>query len=382
MNGWFWNRPDVGLGQYLKWLVWGLLQSKEMVSITLIAPQPLEPGPEDVFGRLSPEINANNLTVLIKPAPFSNQSSHLSRLWFEQVAFPRACRALQPDIVHVPYYGAPLRPVKPQIITAHDLIPLLLPEYRQEPVLRLYGRLIASTLPKADRLISPSQTTKADLEKHLKIKPGSIHVIYEAPAPIYCQKPVHNKNRPKEELLLYVGGYEKRKNVKALVRAFHRAKPHLPAGTSLVLAGRLPDMDSAVYQDPRPLIGELGLEKDVCLPGWIPECDLPRLYRSAKLFVYPSRYEGFGLPVLEAMASGTAVLTTNAASLPEISGTAAALVSPDDIQAMSNQIIYLCTNETANQRLVQSGLNHVEQFDWRKTAAHTILAYQDIISSR
>jgi glycosyltransferase involved in cell wall biosynthesis len=397
MNGWFWNRPNVGLGQYTKWLIWGLLQTPEQPAITLVTPQPLSPSPRQAYQSLTPTPDLSRLDVLVRPTPFPNQHAPLSRLWFEQITFPNACRALNPDLIHIPYYGAPYRPVKPQIITTHDLIPLLLPEYRQEPILRLYGRLIAVTLPKANRLITPSQAAKSDLVAHLNLNPDYIHVIHQAPAPTFqCLAPTPYNRSPKtptpttlesrclalqshKPYVLYLGGYERRKNVETLLRAFHRARPHLPQSTTLILAGKLPQKDTAVYQDPRPLIQSLGLEKDVYLPGWIPEADLPALYQSADLFVYPSRYEGFGFPVLEAMACGTAVLTTNVTALPEIAGTAAAFVTPDDVDGMAEQIVSLITNRQKNQQLAACGLEHVQQYSWQKTANKTIQAYKDII---
>ena len=383
INGWFWNRPDVGLGQYIRWLVWGLLQSEAQLAITLVAPQSL-------FGRPA----ADNLNLLVKPTPFLDQTSPLARLWFEQVTFPNICRELGPDVVHVPYYGAPFRSVKPLVVTVHDLIPLILPEYGREPLLRLYGRLLAAVLPQADLIIAPSQASGRDIHRHLQIPCRQIRVIYEAPAPIFerCQAPafceclkclapdrLQKKYNLPPRYILYVGGYEKRKNVETLINAFHQARPHLPPGTGLVLAGKLPQKPTAFQSDPRPLIGRLQLEEHIMTPGWIPAADLPELYRTADLFVYPSRYEGFGLPVLEAMACGTAVLTTTAASLPEIAGSAAALVAPDDIDGMAERIVHLCTDREANRCLVQQGLNHVKQFSWKKTAEETIRAYQDTL---
>lgn len=377
INGWFWNRPDVGVGQYIKWLVWGLLHSQAGPAITLAAPQPFRPEPQSLFGRPA----ADNLTLLVKPTPFPDQRSPLARLWFEQVTFPHLCRELTPDIVHVPYYGAPFRSIKPLVVTAHDLIPLILPEYHREPLLRLYSRLLAAVLPQADLLITPSQASSSDLHHHLQIPCRKIRVIYEAPAPIFgsCQTSPAGRLQEKYNLppryILYVGGYEKRKNVETLLNAFHQARLYLSPDTGLVLAGKLPEKPAAFQSDPRPLIRRLQLDNYVFTPGWIAEADLPELYRTADLFVYPSRYEGFGLPVLEAMACGTAVLTTTAASLPEIAGSAAALVAPDDVGSMAEQIIHLCTDREANGCLVQRGLNRVKQFDWEKTAEETIRAY-------
>jgi glycosyltransferase involved in cell wall biosynthesis len=180
--------------------------------------------------------------------------------------------------------------------------------------------------------------------------------------------------------ILYLGGFDKRKNVNALIQAFHKARPHLPPDASLVLAGIVPDKQTAVLSDPHLLIEQLQLADHVHCPGWIAAEDVPALYRAAAVFVYPSRYEGFGLPVLEAMACGTAVITANAASLPEIAGEAAVLVDPDDVASLAKAIINLCTDQEANGRLTQLGLKQVKQFSWHKTAAQTLTAYQELLN--
>jgi glycosyltransferase involved in cell wall biosynthesis len=145
------------------------------------------------------------------------------------------------------------------------------------------------------------------------------------------------------------------------------------------LAGKLPDKESPLFPDPLPIAEELGLTEFIVTPGWIAEEDIPLLYSAATVFVYPSRYEGFGLPVLEAMACGTPVVTTNAASIPELAGPAAFQIDPDDTKHMAAPIIRLCTEEESRDDLIERGFNQVEKFSWEKTAAQTLQAYQDAI---
>jgi glycosyltransferase involved in cell wall biosynthesis len=147
----------------------------------------------------------------------------------------------------------------------------------------------------------------------------------------------------------------------------------------LVLAGRLPESDTAFFPDPLRMARELGIEEFVITPGWIAEEDKPLLYAAATVFVYPSRYEGFGLPVLEAMACGVPVVTTNAASIPELAGPAAFQLDPSDTKHMAAPIIRLCTEEDSRDMMIERGFAQVEKFSWAKTAAETLQAYREAV---
>jgi glycosyltransferase involved in cell wall biosynthesis len=126
----------------------------------------------------------------------------------------------------------------------------------------------------------------------------------------------------------------------------------------------------------------LGIEKYIVTPGWIAEEDKPLLYAAATVFVYPSRYEGFGLPVLEAMACGTPVVTSNAASIPELAGPAAFQLDPGDTKHIAAPILRLCTEEAARDDMLERGFKQVEKFSWAKTAAETLQAYRDVLAMK
>ncbi len=376
LNAWFWDQPSVGSGQYLKYLVPALLQADDNLRLILISPKPFPPA-DAAHPRLALET---------APTPFGNQAGNLAKVWFEQITFPRAARRLGADVAHVPYFGSPLSAGLPTVVTVHDLIPMVLPEYRGNWRVRLYTSLVAAAAAQASIILADSEASRQDILRKLQVPPEQVRVVYLAPAPHF--QPAQNwqqivgikkKYNLPDEFVLYLGGYDVRKNVSALLHAYTWVSGTLHNDFPLVLAGKLPAEDTPFFPDPLRIARELGIEQYVITPGWIAEEDIPLLYAAATVFVYPSRYEGFGLPVLEAMACGTPVVTTNAASIPELAGAAAFQLDPSDTKHMAAPIIRLCTEEAAVDDLVERGFAQVEKFSWEKTAADTLLAYQEAL---
>ncbi len=377
INAWFWDNPSVGSGQYLKYLLPALLQADDNLEITLISPKPfnLTPNPQP------------RLKFHTAKTPLANQASNLAKVWFEQITFPRACRKLGMDVAHVPYFGSPLAPTAPTVVTIHDLIPLVLPEYRGGGLVRLYTSLVTAAAPQAKIILADSEASKRDILRKLGLPAERVRVVYLAPAPNFqpaetWQQLVEIKqkyNLP-ENFVLYLGGYDVRKNVSALLHAYTWVSATLGDQYPLVLAGRLPQTDTPFFPDPLRIARELGLEDYIITPGWIAEEDRPLLYAAATVFVFPSRYEGFGLPVLEAMACGVPVVTTNAASIPELAGPAAFQLEPNDTKHMAAPIIRLCTEEESRDAMIERGFAQVEKFSWVKTAAETLQAYREVLA--
>jgi glycosyltransferase involved in cell wall biosynthesis len=380
INAWFWDKPSVGSGQYLKYLLPALLEADPELELNLISPKPFGPIP-DSLGQYA----ADKLKFHVTP-PVSQSASNIAKVWFEQITFPRACKKLGVDVAHVPYFGSPLSPTRPTVVTIHDLIPMVLPEYRGNFLVRLYTALVAAAAPQARLILADSQASKTDITRKLGVTKEQVRVIYLAPAPHFqpaetWQQIVEIKekyNLP-EHFVLYLGGYDVRKNVKALLYAYTWVSATLADQYPLVLGGKLPAIDTPFFPDPLRTARELGIDEFVATPGWIDEEDLPLVYAAADVFVYPSRYEGFGLPVLEAMACGTPVVTTNAASIPELAGPAAFQLDPNDTKHMAAPIIRLCTEEESNDEMIERGFAQVEKFSWQKTAAETLQAYQDAL---
>ena len=223
----------------------------------------------------------------------------------------------------------------------------------------------------------------------LNVPAEQVRVVYLAPAPQFqpaetWQQIVDIKKKYDlpEEFVLYLGGYDVRKNLDALLHAYTWVSGTLHDDFPLVLAGSLPKEDTPFFPDPLRIARELGIEKYIITPGWIAEEDRPLLYAAATVFVYPSRYEGFGLPVLEAMACGTPVVTSNAASIPELAGGAAFQLDPNDTKHMAAPILRLCTEEDSRDDLIERGLDQAEKFTWQKTARETLAAYKDALVNK
>ncbi|HHJ05933.1 MAG TPA: glycosyltransferase family 1 protein, partial [Anaerolineae bacterium] len=191
---------------------------------------------------------------------------------------------------------------------------------------------------------------------------------------------VSQKYNLPEVFALYLGGFDARKNLKALLRAWTFVSDGLGDEIKLVLAGNLPKSNSAFFPDPLKMAKELGIAEHIVSPGWIDEADKPALYSAARLFVYPSRYEGFGLPVLEAMACGAPVVAANAASLPELVGSAAFQLDPDDTKGLAASIISLTIQENTHNDMATKGYRQAQQFTWQKTATQTLQAYKDVLT--
>jgi glycosyltransferase involved in cell wall biosynthesis len=318
--------------------------------------------------------------------PFDGQSRHLAKLWFEQIAFPRACRRWGADLIHVPYWASPLFSSIPTIVTIHDLIPVLLPAYQGGALGRLYSLLVTLSARRATRVLTDSEASRQDIIHHLRIPADRVEAIPLAVQARFqpIQDPallarVRQKYGLPGHYLLYLGGYDVRKNVSGILHAFSRqSAPH----AHLVLAGQLPSQDSRMFPDPRRMAAELGIRDRVHLTGWVDEEDKPAMHSAAVAFVFPSHYEGFGLPPLEAMSCGTPVIVSNRSSLPEIVGKGGLCVDPDDVDALAGAMRQVLSDGSLRERLRTAGRMQARHFSWRKTAQDTTSAYQYVLSTR
>ena len=374
INGWFWDQPTTGSGQTVHHLVPALVEHDSSLEITLVVPSGIAQVPEALPQRV------RWLTTSCRPG-------NLGKVWFEQVTFPRVCRQLGVDLAHVPYLAPPLSPTVPTVVTIHDLIPMVLPEYRGSLLVRLYTSLAAGAASRARLILTDSCASQRDILARLKVPSSRVRVVYLAPAPYY--RPVtdpdelgavRRKYDLPENFVLWLSGFDVRKNARALLHAYTWVITALEDDISLVMAGRLPAKDTPLFPDPRRIAAEVNVSHAVRFPGHIDEVDKPALYSAATVFVYPSRYEGFGLPILEAMACGTPVVTSNAASLPELAGSAAYQVEPHDTRQLGAAIISICIDETLRREMSENGLRQAAQFTWQKTAQETLAAYQGVLS--
>ncbi|MFP4345226.1 MAG: glycosyltransferase family 4 protein [Anaerolineales bacterium] len=373
LSGWFWNRPETGSGQYLRELLRVLTLHHPETEFLLVAPP-------DRFDAEAALFGGQRVPLPAPPAP-------LGKLWWEQVLLPRLARRLRVDLLHVPYWAPPLVSPVPTLVTVHDLIPRLLPAYRGGLHVRAYTALVSAATPRATLVLTDSQAACTDIVAHLNVAPEKVRVVYLATSSRYHPEPrgderVLAKYALEAGYTLYLGGFDVRKNLSALLRAFKRVDEALGGEVRLVVAGRLPARDSPFAPDPRRLAGEAHLpEERVCFLGFVPEEEKPALYRQARAFVFTSRYEGFGLPPLEALASGTPVVGSDAASLPEVVGDAGVLTHPDDVAGMAGALIQLYTDEPFHRELSRRAVEQAGRFSWRRTAQETFAAYQEIVAN-
>ena len=394
------SEPDTGSGQYIAHLLRAFAaRGGENEYVLLQRERPSLPAPLPARERgaaSSPprgegwgEGRFHSLAIC---SPLHGHHAGLAKVWWEQLSFPRACAHLRADVAHVPYFASALWPRVPTVVTVLDLIPLILPEYRTSALVRLYTALAVRSVRRATRLIAISEWSKRDAVRLLKVPEEQVHVVYLAAderfrpvADPAARADLRARHGLGERFVFYLGGFDARKDVATLVRAFAAARDELP-GWQLVIAGGLRP-HSALFPDPRPVARELGLriveapardpEADVVFPGRISEADKPLFYAAAGVFAFPSRYEGFGLDPLEALACGAPVVCSDATSLPEVVGDAALLVPPGDVPGFAAAIIRAATDDALRAELRARGPLQAARFSWSRTAAETLVVYRE-----
>jgi glycosyltransferase involved in cell wall biosynthesis len=297
------------------------------------------------------------------------------RIFWEQALQPWAVRQAGVDLLHSPAFIAPLFTHCPSVITIHDLSFLLYPQNFRAGNRRYLRTLTRLSIGRARRVIAVSKSTRADLVRFYGLAPGKVDVVYngadEAFRPLPAGEVAAFRQRQglPPRFLLFVGTLEPRKNVVRLVEAYAR----LPEGRPpLMLVGG----KGWLYDEMLSRVEELHLSDQVHFVGYVPAKELPLWYNAAELFVYPSLYEGFGLPALEAMACGTPVITSTASSLPEVVGAAGLRVDPTDVLALADALARVLGDEAKQEKMRIEGLDQARQFSWQKAARCTVETYR------
>ncbi len=380
INGWFIDQPHTGSGQYTLQLLRHLPHVAPQHAYAVIVPHRSSFEIIDLVA----DTHLQSLISNVHPP-----TSNFRKLLFEQSIIPGAARAYEADLVHVPYWAPPLRSSVPIVVTIHDIIPLLLKEYRGGPLVRLYTGLVSAAARGAAMILTDSDASRSDIIQYLHIPESHVKTIYLAADPKFTSHvdPIDDAAVRKtyglpEDYVLYLGGFDARKNIETALQVYTWAEDALGDSFPLIIAGELPDRHDAFFQDPRVIARQIEVENAVRFIGPVAEEDKAALYQQARAFLYPSLYEGFGLPALEALSCGVPVVGSNAAAIPEIVGDAGMLVDPKDSRAMAGALIAVCLEEPLHDELSERALKQAERFSWEKCARETVAAYDAVMSEK
>ena len=307
--------------------------------------------------------------------------------FWDEVNIPNILCDEDIQIYHVPQNGVGLPQNKhcPFVITLHDVIPYKMPETVSDRYLKIFNEELPKLISLCDGIITVSNYSKEDIIQAFNFPRDKIYVTYLAGENIYhLRNKEESKNIIKKhysiegDYILYIGGFSPRKNIMGLIEAFSLLLPLLKKDIKLVIAGK----QGISYSKYKKRTEELHIEDKVIFPGFIALEHLPYLYNAAKLFAYPSFYEGFGLPPIEAMACGTPVITSNVTSVPEIVQDAAILVDPSNIDSIFNAMYTALSDDALRSNLIEKGLKRASELTWKDTAVKTLEAYKDIVGTK
>lgn len=289
-------------------------------------------------------------------------------------------KKFQNFIFHSPGYVLPFYFPSPNVVTIHDLITFQFPNLCPPHTRWYYQLRIPPTIKKANKIITVSHQVKADIMKYFKLEKDKIEVVHLGVDKAF--QPVHNparraalsgKYQLAEKFILFVGVLEPKKNIKGLIEAYHHLLKYSDLPHDLVIVGRKGWKSAELFS----LVKDFQLQDKIHFIGFVEEKDLPVLYTLADLFVFPSFYEGFGLPVVEAMSCGTPVVISDRGALPEVSGGIYPMVDPGHIPSLSEAMFKMISDKTARKAKIAEARDFVKQYSWEKTAAQTNKVYHE-----
>lgn len=353
-----WHLKDfnVGIGRYCRGLIGGLGQIDQENDYHILLPKHFSQLPK------FPNIHYHVISIPI----------FKRRVW-EQIA---SLLVGPYDVLHFPYDSVVACKRGKFVVTIHDVKPLIFnalrPDFGWNSLIQRL--IIPDQKTQVDQVITVSECSRRDIVERLGFPPERISVVYPGiDRGQFCPastEPAESGSRP---YILCVAGSDPTKNVETLVEAFGRLPRPLRNAYDLMLAG---DMRRRI--DIRERVGQLGIDAQTRFIGVVDEAQLVTLYQRATVFVFPSRYEGFGLPVLEAMACGCPVISSNASSLPEVVGEAALLANPSDAGEFLDQLVRVLTDQRLRQSLREKGLERAAWFSWEGMARETVRVYQQL----
>ena len=356
---------DFGIGTYIKNLLKQLARLDHDTEYVLLTREEDLP----VAAQLGP-----NFRSVLEPSP--NYSIR------EQIHVPWVLLRERPDVFHAPHYILPIGVRAHSVVTIHDCIHLMFPQYLPNRAAYAYARMAMwSAARRSDCILTVSEASKRDILHFFAVPPEKIEVIYNAIDERFSLDPteeaiarVRERYQLDQRFVLYVGNIKPHKNLVRLIEAFAALRRGELEDLKLLIIGdeisKLPALRRAVHT--------LKLHKYVRFLGYQPDDTLAILYRLASVFVFPSLYEGFGLPPLEAMASGTPVITSNVSSLPEVTGEAAVLVDPHDVHSIEHGMRRVLTDPALAASMRVRGLQRAREFSWERSVQRTLEVYQKV----
>jgi len=355
---------DFGIGTYIHNLVHELAALDPRSEFVLLA------RPADVAEAAAAGANVRAVAQPARPYSLG-----------EQWRVPLAARRLHADLFHAPHYVLPPLVPGPTVVTIHDCIHLRFPQYLPSRAAWVYAHtMIRLAARKATRILTVSEASKRDILHYTGVRPEKVVVVYNGIDARFATTPdeaalerVRQRFDLSHPFVLYVGNIKPHKNLERLIEGFALARAGAADGLRLVVIGD----EISKYPALRQMVHRHRLDKHVRFFGFQPAATLVAFYRLARAFAFPSLYEGFGLPPLEAMANLTPVVTSNLSSLPEVVGDAAVLVDPYDSASIADGIRRVVTDESLRARLIARGRVRVQEFSWQRAAARTLEVYRD-----
>ena len=356
---------DFGIGTYTRNLLRHLARIDRDSEYVLLCHQP----DLGIGAQLGP-----NFRTVLEPSP--NYSIR------EQIHVPWVLRRERPDVFHAPHYVMPPAVRCRSLVTIHDCIHLMFPQYLPSRAAYVYAKAVMwSAARRSHRILTVSEASKRDIVRLLNVPAEKIVVVYNAIDERFRVAPsedaiarVRERYQLDHRFVLYVGNIKPHKNLVRLVEAFDELRKRGFDDLTLLIIGdeisKLPALRRAVHSHK--------LHKHVRFLGYLPDDTLAILYRLAAVFVFPSLYEGFGLPPLEAMACGTPVVTSNVSSLPEVTGDAAVLVDPYDAGSIADGMTKVLSDPALREKLRVKGIARAREFSWERSVSRTLEIYREV----
>lgn len=358
-----------GVGHYTLELAESLARVAPGDQFTLVAPEPVSPSGAALLNNPLPE-NLSHVKL---------KRGLINRRWWS-IGLPRYLRRNSFDLFHGTNYEIPLWWNRPSVVTIHDLSLLLHPGAHEPRLVRRARWRLPLMARRAARIITPTQAIKSEVCSHLRVAPEKVVVTPEAPRKLFRRldpaQTVETRRRLgiENDFILFVGTVEPRKNLHRLVQAFEQILRSTSLSPQLVIAGG----EGWLMDDFAAVIRNRGLAHRICLTGYLHDEELCALYSSCRVFAYPSLYEGFGLPLVEAMACGAPIVTSDISSIRETVENSARCADPLSVDGLASAIVELLSDEDVNRHFSLAGMQQVKRFSWEQTAQKTWQVYREV----